>query len=72
MSLSRGHFLIGLQWGTLKIRSFCSPGGILSKNLWVTPRVDPRHVTKLEANWSTNRKFGKVSEFCHALPCMGK
>ena len=29
MSLSRGQFPIGLQWGTLKIRNSRSPGGIL-------------------------------------------
>ena len=43
--------------GTLKIRNFCFPGGILPKTLWVTPSIDPRHVTKLEANRSPNKNL---------------
>ena len=53
----QGHFSIGLQWGTLEIRTFSSPGWILSKDLWVTPRVDPRHVTKLQVNRSPNKNL---------------
>ena len=70
MSLSSGQFPIGLQWGTLKIPNSGSPGGIFPKFLWVTPRVNPRHVTKLQKNRFPNKKFGTKVKFANlAMHC---